>query len=78
MLVVMVIPSYTSNALQVGVPRSIAFTLTVPERVTQYNFDALKLAVRNGPDVHPGAVNIIQPDGTRKKITSNSMQVGWH
>ena len=39
---------------QVGVPRSIALNLTVPERVTRFNFDRLQKLVANGPKVHPG------------------------
>jgi DNA-directed RNA polymerase II subunit RPB1 len=39
---------------QVGVPRSIALNLTVPERVTRHNFEKLERLVANGPKVHPG------------------------
>eukprot|EP00392_Amoebophrya_sp_AT5.2_P004718 g4726.t1 len=50
---------------QVGVPRSIAFNLTFPERVTTITYKKLLQAVRNGPTEYPGARTIIRPDGTR-------------
>jgi DNA-directed RNA polymerase II subunit RPB1 len=48
---------------QVGVPRSIATTLTYPEPVTPYNIDKLRRLVANGPVEHPGARSIIRHDG---------------
>jgi DNA-directed RNA polymerase II subunit RPB1 len=50
---------------QVGVPRSVAMNLTVPDRVTAYNVAELSALVANGPTVHPGAKHIIRSDGTR-------------
>ena len=50
---------------QVGVPRSVAMNLTVPERVTAYNVAKLSALVANGPTTHPGAKHIIRTDGTR-------------
>ena len=50
---------------EVGVPRSIAMNLTVPERVTPFNLAQLSALVSNGPTVHPGAKHIIRSDGTR-------------
>lgn len=50
---------------QVGVPRSIAMNLTVPDRVTPFNLAELSALVSNGPTVHPGAKHIIRSDGTR-------------
>ena len=50
---------------QVGVPRSVAMNLTVPERVTAYNMQELMALVSNGPTQHPGAKHIIRSDGTR-------------
>ena len=50
---------------QVGVPRSVAMNLTVPERVTAYNMQELQQLVANGPTQHPGAKHIIRNDGTR-------------
>ncbi|GBG32582.1 DNA-directed RNA polymerase subunit [Hondaea fermentalgiana] len=40
---------------QVGVPTRMARKLTFPESVNQHNIERLRAAVRNGPDVHPGA-----------------------
>ena len=40
---------------EVAVPERVAKILTFPERVTVHNLEMLKKAVRNGPDVHPGA-----------------------
>jgi len=40
---------------EVAVPERVAKILTYPERVTIHNINNLKQAVRNGPDVHPGA-----------------------
>ena len=40
---------------EVAVPERVAKILTYPERVTVHNINNLKQAVRNGPDVHPGA-----------------------
>ena len=50
---------------QVGVPRSVAMNLTVPERVTAFNIHELSQMVANGPTQHPGAKHIIRSDGTR-------------
>lgn len=50
---------------EVGVPRSIAMTLTWPERVTSKNIEKLKKLVANGPDNFPGANYIIRKDGRR-------------
>jgi len=50
---------------QIGVPRSIARTLTVPERVAPYNAAALMALVRNGPDEWPGARYVVHADGRR-------------
>lgn len=40
---------------QIGVPIYVAKTLTYPEKVTRFNLEKMRQAVRNGPDVHPGA-----------------------
>ena len=53
---------------QVGIPRSVAMTLTFPERVTPFNHDKLTGLVRRGPDVHPGANFVIQPNGDRLSL----------
>lgn len=40
---------------EVAVPQRVAQILTYPERVTSHNIEALQQAVRNGPEIHPGA-----------------------
>ncbi|KAK7467362.1 DNA-directed RNA polymerase III subunit C1 (rpo31) [Stygiomarasmius scandens] len=50
---------------EVAVPERVAKILTYPERVTSYNIEVLRQAVRNGPDVHPGA-NYVARDQNKK------------
>lgn len=47
---------------QVGVPVHVAKIMTYPERVSRYNIEKLRVRVRNGPDIHPGA-NLIRTSG---------------
>ena len=49
---------------QLGVPRSIALNLTIPETVTHFNMEKMKKLVENGPTQHPGAKFIIRSDGS--------------
>jgi DNA-directed RNA polymerase II subunit RPB1 len=68
---------------QVGVPRSIARTLTYPEVVTKFNISKLTALVRNGPMQHPGANYVIKSDGVRLDLKHNKnldelrLQYGW-
>ena len=68
---------------EVGVPRSIARTLTYPETVTPYNIYKLHQLVRNGPNEHPGAKYVIRDSGERidlrhhKRAGEISLQYGW-
>ena len=66
---------------QVGVPRSIARTLTFPETVNSYNIDKLQRLVRNGPNEHPGARFVIRTDGSRidlrKAKNDLRLEYGW-
>ena len=50
---------------EVGVPRSIARTLTIPEAVTTWNIERLQRFVANGPNEHPGARYVVRDDGQR-------------
>lgn len=43
---------------QVGVPKHVARVMTYPERVSRYNIEKLRVRVRNGPEIHPGANQI--------------------
>ncbi|EGD96855.1 DNA-dependent RNA polymerase II largest subunit [Trichophyton tonsurans CBS 112818] len=69
---------------EVGVPISIAQTLTYPEVVTPYNIHRLGQLVDNGPDVHPGARHVIRSSGERIDLRHhkggggrNFLQWGW-
>lgn len=68
---------------EVGVPRSVARTLTYPETVTPYNIQKLHQLVKNGPNVHPGAKYVIRDTGERidlrhhKRAGEISLQYGW-
>ncbi|KAM0329387.1 hypothetical protein ACHAQA_004694 [Verticillium albo-atrum] len=68
---------------EVGVPRSIARTLTYPETVTPYNIGKLHELVMNGPNEHPGAKYVIRTDGTRidlrhhRRAGQISLEYGW-
>lgn len=68
---------------EVGVPRSIARTLTYPETVTPYNIQKLHQLVRNGPNEHPGARYVIRDTGERidlryhRRAGDLVLQYGW-
>ncbi|KAK0249490.1 DNA-directed RNA polymerase II core subunit rpo21 [Friedmanniomyces endolithicus] len=66
---------------QVGVPRSIARTLTFPETVNAYNIHKLQELVRNGPNEHPGARYVIRGEGERIDLrrakVDIQLQYGW-
>ena len=61
---------------EVGVPRSIARTLTYPETVTPYNIEHLNRLVANGPNEHPGAKYVIRSDGTRVDLKHSGKRAG--
>ncbi len=52
----------------VGVPTDVAKKLTIPETVSQWNLEKLKLLVINGPNTYPGANYIIRPDGVKIRL----------
>ena len=54
---------------EVGVPMPIAKILTVPVIVTPRNIEQLRVYIRNGDEVHPGANYVFRPDGRRIKVT---------
>lgn len=68
---------------EVGVPRSIARTLTYPETVTPYNIHKLSQLVKQGPNTHPGAKYVIRDTGERidlrhhKRAGEITLQYGW-
>ncbi len=59
---------------EVGVPRSMAMKLTVPERATPWNMDYLKKFVLRGAQKYPGANYIVRPDGKRKRVTDETKE----
>jgi DNA-directed RNA polymerase II subunit RPB1 len=63
---------------QIGVPRSVAHTLTFPERVTRFNIDEMSELVARGAEEHPGARYIIRPDGVRIDLRYNARNVDHH
>eukprot|EP00127_Corallochytrium_limacisporum_P007456 Clim_evm1s252 gene=Clim_evmTU1s252 len=48
---------------EVGVPRSVARSLTYAEVVTASNMDEMRRLVENGPEEHPGAKSVVRSDG---------------
>ncbi len=58
----------------VGVPKSMAMKLTIPEKVTEWNKEYLKRFIERGPNEYPGANYIIRPDGRRKRITDETKE----
>jgi DNA-directed RNA polymerase subunit A' len=60
---------------EVGIPKSVAMELTIPVRVTEWNVDWLKEFIKNGPRVYPGANYVVRPDGKKKKITEDIVEV---
>lgn len=58
---------------EVGVPISIARTLTYTEVVTPYNIAKLVAMVNNGPQVHPGAKYIIRPTGEKINLLGSKI-----
>lgn len=50
---------------EVGVPLEIAMTLTVPERITEWNMEEMRELVLRGPYEYPGCNYVVRPDGKR-------------
>ncbi|PIZ51387.1 DNA-directed RNA polymerase subunit A' [Candidatus Woesearchaeota archaeon CG_4_10_14_0_2_um_filter_33_13] len=59
---------------EVGVPVSMAMSLTIPVRVTEWNKEYLIKFVQNGPKKYPGANYILKMDGKRKTITDETKE----
>ncbi|MFB6159246.1 MAG: DNA-directed RNA polymerase subunit A' [Candidatus Nanohalobium sp.] len=59
---------------EVGVPNVIAKKLTVPVEVTERNYDQAMEWIENGPDTHPGANYVFQPDGNRRRLTEENLE----
>jgi DNA-directed RNA polymerase, beta'' subunit/160 kD subunit len=52
----------------------IAKKLSIPEEVTERNFEEMKKRIENGPDEHPGANYVYPPSGKRKRITEENQE----
>ena len=59
---------------EVGIPLYVAKTLTVPERVTEWNIEKMKEYILNGPEKYPGANYVISPDGRKRVITEENKE----
>ncbi|XP_071846497.1 DNA-directed RNA polymerase I subunit RPA1-like isoform X2 [Apostichopus japonicus] len=60
------------NSDQIGIPDIIAKKLTYPEPVTNHNIHELRQAVKNGPDVHPGAVAVEEGHGKIRRLNPSN------
>lgn len=60
---------------EVAVPEIIALELTVPEEVNERNIEELRQYIRNGPNVHPGAHNVITPLGRKRIMKENKEEI---
>lgn len=58
---------------EIGIPKEIAMTLTVPEIVTPYNKEILQGAVYRGPKNHPGAMYVTDGETRRKRFIRNNI-----
>ncbi|MFB6203294.1 MAG: DNA-directed RNA polymerase subunit A' [Candidatus Nanohaloarchaea archaeon] len=59
---------------EVGVPFMVAKKLTIPEKVTERNYDRIRKHLENGPEEHPGANYVFQPDGSRRRVTEENQE----
>ncbi|KAK2172469.1 hypothetical protein NP493_954g00075 [Ridgeia piscesae] len=57
---------------EIGVPLVFAKKLTYAQPVTPWNFQQLKQMVINGPNQHPGANYVINPDGSRVMLSATN------
>jgi len=60
--------------MKVGVPKVIAMKLTVPERITEWNFEYLKEICKRGPKQYPGANYIVRQHGKRRRLTEETQE----
>jgi len=67
-------PDPMLNLNEVGVPMEIAMKLTVPERINDWNIEAMKNFIKNGPKKYPGANYVVRPDGKKKKLTEETIE----
>lgn len=65
-------PNLETN--EIGLPPVFAVKLTYPEPVTDYNFQEMRDAVINGPNVWPGATQIQNEDGSLVSLVDMSLE----
>jgi DNA-directed RNA polymerase subunit A' len=59
----------------VAVPYLVAKELTMPEEVNERNIKKLKENIMNGPDIHPGAHNVITAIGRKRIMEENKTEI---
>ncbi len=78
-------PDPNLDLSEVGVPRTVAMKLTIPEIVTSWNIERMKDLVTNGPDTFPGVNYIVRPDGVKirldfvedRSIIAETLEMGY-
>ncbi len=78
-------PDPSLDISEVGIPFEVAKKLTIPEKVSNWNMEALKKLVVTGPFEHPGANYVIRPDGVKirldfasdRKALADSLAAGY-
>lgn len=65
-------PNLETN--EIGVPPVFAVKLTYPEPVTAHNYEELRKAVINGPDVWPGATIVQQESGQQISLANMTLE----
>lgn len=63
------------NVDEIGVPEAFAMRLTYPVPVTSWNIEELRKMIRNGPNVHPGAVLVEFENGMIQKLNENNLEI---
>jgi DNA-directed RNA polymerase subunit A' len=61
-------PDPSLDISEVGIPFEVAKKLTIPDKVSNWNIEALKKLVVTGPFEHPGANYVIRPDGVKIRL----------
>ena len=78
-------PDPNLDLSEVGVPQKVAMKLTIPEIVTSWNIDRMRMLVTNGPDIFPGVNYIVRPDGVKirldfvddRSIIAETLEIGY-
>lgn len=68
-------PDPNISITEVGVPYLVAKELTVPEEVNERNINHLKKFVLNGPEIYPGAHNVITEFGRKRIMEENKEEI---